>query len=108
MRLSLGQNLQQVQKQILAPRMIQSMEILQLPIMALLERIEQEMEENPVLEISEESPDGQSDEGEREDQPPPDAARGRRTEGCPRSADDSSCRAPASPCGSRSGEAARG
>jgi len=53
MRLSLGQNLQLQQKQILAPRMIQSMEILQLPIMALQERIEQEMEENPVLEIQE-------------------------------------------------------
>ena len=30
--------------------MIQSMEILQLPIMALQERIEQEMEDNPVLD----------------------------------------------------------
>ena len=48
MRLSLGQEMQLVQKQVLAPRMIQSMEILQLPIMALQERIEQEMEENPV------------------------------------------------------------
>jgi RNA polymerase sigma-54 factor len=33
--------------------MIQSMEILQLPILALQERIEQEMEENPILEILE-------------------------------------------------------
>ena len=39
------------QKMILAPRMIQSMEILQLPIMALQERIEQELQENPVLEL---------------------------------------------------------
>src|SRR5207248_2765297 len=38
------------QKMILAPRMIQSMEILQLPIMALQERIQQELQENPVLE----------------------------------------------------------
>jgi RNA polymerase sigma-54 factor len=38
------------QKQVLAPRMIQSMEILQLPIIALQERIEQEMEDNPVLD----------------------------------------------------------
>ena len=51
MRLSLGQDLRMVQKQVLAPRMIQSMEILQLPILALQERIEQEMEENPVLEL---------------------------------------------------------
>ncbi len=42
-----------VQKQMLAPRMIQSMEILQLPILALQERIEQEMEENPILELQE-------------------------------------------------------
>jgi RNA polymerase sigma-54 factor len=38
------------QRMKLAPRMIQSMEILQLPLMALEERIEQEMEANPVLE----------------------------------------------------------
>ena len=42
--------MQMAQKQVLAPRMIQSMEILQLPIMALQERIEQEMEDNPVLD----------------------------------------------------------
>jgi RNA polymerase sigma-54 factor len=34
----------------MAPRMIQSMEILQLPLMALQERIDQELSENPVLE----------------------------------------------------------
>lgn len=50
MRLSLGQQMQMAQKQVLAPRMIQSMEILQLPIIALQERIEQEMEDNPVLD----------------------------------------------------------
>jgi RNA polymerase sigma-54 factor len=38
---------------VLAPRMIQSMEILQLPILALQERIEQELNDNPVLEIEE-------------------------------------------------------
>jgi RNA polymerase sigma-54 factor len=57
MRLSFGQELRQVQKQILAPRMILSMEILQLPIAALEERIEQEMAENPTLEQREEDPD---------------------------------------------------
>ena len=39
-----------VQAQILAPRMIQSMEILQLSVMALEERLLQELQENPVLE----------------------------------------------------------
>ncbi len=57
MRLSFGQELRLVQKQVLAPRMIQSMEILQLPIMALQERIEQEIQENPVLDIVEEDSD---------------------------------------------------
>src|SRR5215510_12455628 len=57
MRLSFGQELRMVQKQILAPRMIQSMEILQLPIMALQERIEQEMQENETLELVETDPD---------------------------------------------------
>ena len=59
MRLSLSQTVRQIQtqKQVLAPRMIQSMEILQLPILALEERIEQEMEENPILEIREDDPD---------------------------------------------------
>lgn len=42
--------MQLAQKQVLAPRMIQSMEILQLPLMALQERIEQEMESNEMLE----------------------------------------------------------
>jgi RNA polymerase sigma-54 factor len=41
------------QKQVLAPRMIQSMEILQLPVMALEERIEQEIQNNETLEIEE-------------------------------------------------------
>jgi RNA polymerase sigma-54 factor len=35
----------------IAPKMIQSMEILQLPIAALQERIQQELAENPVLEL---------------------------------------------------------
>ena len=60
MRLSLGQQMQLAQKQVLAPRMIQSMEILQLPLMALQERIEQEMEDNPCLdqvEVDENEPE---------------------------------------------------
>lgn len=35
----------------IAPKMIQSMEILQLPVTALLEKIQQELGENPVLEL---------------------------------------------------------
>lgn len=73
MRLSFGQELRLVQKQILAPRMIQSMEILQLPILALQERIEQEMQENPILELCEEDPDLPAEETERESPDAPTA-----------------------------------
>ena len=73
MRLSLGQDLRLVQKQVLAPRMIQSMEILQLPILALEERIEQEMEENPVLELVEEEPELAAEGAEAEEHEAPDA-----------------------------------
>ena len=52
MRLSLGLEARQVQVQKLAPRMIQSMEILQLPMLALQERIDQELSENPLLELA--------------------------------------------------------
>ncbi|WP_449314224.1 RNA polymerase factor sigma-54 [Roseiconus nitratireducens] len=48
--MSMGLQARQMQVQKLAPRMIQSMEILQLPMLALQERIEQEMNENPLLE----------------------------------------------------------
>ncbi len=56
MRLSFGMETRQIQTQKLAPKMIQSMEILQLPILALQERIEQEMNENPMLETLEMDP----------------------------------------------------
>lgn len=56
MRLGFGLHQTQVQKQALAPRMIQSMEILQLPILALQERIDQEVSENPILEVQEVDP----------------------------------------------------
>src|SRR5258708_3192699 len=50
MHLNMSTRMTQSQQMVLAPRMIQSMEILQLPIMALQERIQQELQENPVLE----------------------------------------------------------
>jgi RNA polymerase sigma-54 factor len=53
MRMSFGQEMRMAQKQVLAPRMIQSMEILQLPVMALEERIEQEIQNNETLEVDE-------------------------------------------------------
>ncbi len=50
MQLSLGMQQTLSLQMRLSPRMIQSMEILQLPIMALQERIEQELSENVTLE----------------------------------------------------------
>src|SRR5208282_4674028 len=53
MQLTQSSSMRQEMRQLLTPRMIQSMEILQLPLMALEERIEQELENNPVLELRE-------------------------------------------------------
>ncbi|MBN2182297.1 MAG: RNA polymerase factor sigma-54 [Sedimentisphaerales bacterium] len=53
MRLEMTNQMRMEQRMKLAPHMIQSMEILQLPILALQERIEQELNNNPVLEIAE-------------------------------------------------------
>src|SRR5205085_9125945 len=53
MQLSQQASMRMEQRQLLTPRMIQSMEILQLPLMALEERIEQELQNNPVLELRE-------------------------------------------------------
>ena len=51
------------QRQVLTPRMIQSMEILQLPLGALEERIDQEMQQNPVLEMRTRDPDARREAG---------------------------------------------
>jgi RNA polymerase sigma-54 factor len=53
MKLEMRTQMRLEQQMKLAPHMIQSMEILQLPILALQERIEQELNSNPVLEIEE-------------------------------------------------------
>ncbi len=57
MRLDASQHMRMEQRMKLAPRMIQSMEILQLPMMALEERIDQELSANPVLEREDSSVD---------------------------------------------------
>jgi RNA polymerase sigma-54 factor len=84
MRLSLGLETRQTQQlvQKLAPRMIQSMEILQLPTMALLEKIDQALNENPALELEEFEPELAEDgppEAEAADQESPDSPTGRGT-----------------------------
>jgi RNA polymerase sigma-54 factor len=71
MKLEMRGQMRLEQKMKLAPHMIQSMEILQLPILALQERIEQELNSNPVLET--EQPENPEDnESPVEDQPQED------------------------------------
>ena len=66
MRLDTSQHQRMDMRLRMAPRMIQSMEILQLPLMALQERIDQELIENPILvDLRESATTGES-EGEPE------------------------------------------
>ena len=67
MHLNFSQQMKMSQQMKLAPRMIQSMEILQLPLMALDERIEQEISENPCLERLASDPDAPEAEHNREE-----------------------------------------
>ena len=53
MRFETSQSMKLGQSMKLAPRMIQSMEILQMPLAELEERLEQELESNPTLELNE-------------------------------------------------------
>ncbi len=59
MKMEMGFGLRQEQQMRLAPQIIQSIEILQLPLLALEERMQEELIENPVLEMVEkqEEPD---------------------------------------------------
>src|SRR5215213_3122251 len=61
MRLDTSQQMRTDMRLRMAPRMIQSMEILQLPLMALQERIDQELSENPVLVDLREAPAPEAD-----------------------------------------------
>ncbi|HYE03549.1 MAG TPA: RNA polymerase factor sigma-54 [Phycisphaerales bacterium] len=58
MRFDATQQMRLGQHMKLAPRMIQSMEILQMPVMELEERIGQELESNVALEVNEDEPEG--------------------------------------------------
>src|ERR1700748_220784 len=72
MRLDTSQQMRTDMRLRMAPRMIQSMEILQLPLMALQERIDQELSENPVLVDLRESSAPES-ESEADEAPAPAA-----------------------------------
>jgi len=66
MKLEMRGDMRMEQRMMLAPRMIQSMEILQLPILALQERIEQELNSNPVLETVESANSDEQDTTEQQ------------------------------------------
>ncbi|TVQ32365.1 MAG: RNA polymerase sigma-54 factor [Phycisphaeraceae bacterium] len=68
MRFDTSQQMKLGQQMKLAPRMIQSMEILQLPMLALQERIEQELESNITLETADPGEDGQPVETDNRDE----------------------------------------
>ena len=65
--MQMSQSMRMEQRQLLTPRMIQSMEILQMPLLALEERIDQELQANPTLEVK---PDRAADADEGYDTPP--------------------------------------
>ena len=56
MNFEMGQHLSAGQQLKLAPRIIQTMEIMQLPLPALEEKIEQELESNIALELADNDP----------------------------------------------------
>jgi RNA polymerase sigma-54 factor len=66
MKLEMRGQMRLEQRMVLAPRMIQSMEILQLPILALQERIDQELNNNPVLEVEEPASIEEGEAGEQQ------------------------------------------
>jgi RNA polymerase sigma-54 factor len=70
MRFETSQSMKMGQQMRMAPRMIQSMEILQMPLAELEERLEQELESNPTLELQEgdpQQPKSEAEQGTRED-----------------------------------------
>ena len=69
LRLGLQQTARMEQRLIQSPQMIQAMQILQLPTLDLQERIEQELMENPFLELIEGEKDSDSAEGKAEAEP---------------------------------------
>jgi RNA polymerase sigma-54 factor len=66
MRIGLSQSARMEQRLMQSPQMIQAMQILQLSSLDLAERIEQELTENPFLELKE----GESEEGEKPEEGP--------------------------------------
>ncbi|MCL2510712.1 MAG: RNA polymerase factor sigma-54 [Bacteroidales bacterium] len=60
----LNQSLQQQMRQKLSPQQIMLMKLMQVPVMLLEQRIKEEIENNPALDISDENSDSQEDKNE--------------------------------------------
>jgi len=74
MRFDTSQHMKLGQQMKLSPRMIQSMEILQMPLAELYERLEQELESNPTMEITEVAGEGGVEVGGESDRAVSDGA----------------------------------
>ena len=72
MRMSMTGQMRMEQRMKLAPRMIQSMEVLQLPLLALQEKIEAELNSNPVLEMAEEHAENPAEQEAQTEELPPE------------------------------------
>jgi RNA polymerase sigma-54 factor len=66
MKMAMTSQMRMDQRMKLAPRMIQSMEVLQLPLLALQEKIEAELNSNPVLETAQDPPEETTPESDEE------------------------------------------
>ena len=75
MRIEAGLQLRQEMRMKLAPQIIQSIEILQLPLMELRQRIDQELQENPLLEQSEIQEQAEDQHSEPPDTPATDVSK---------------------------------
>src|ERR1700675_3095859 len=71
-KMALSQSLQQKLLQKLSPQQIQLMKLLQVPTANLEERIKEEMEENPALELDDEKHDENADDTKDEFEEPVD------------------------------------
>src|SRR5258708_1191057 len=72
MQIQMGQYHPHNHIQLLAPSMIQSMEILQLPLMLLMDRLQLELQSNPVLELRDPAEDGTETEFKGTESLPPE------------------------------------
>lgn len=72
MRMDLSQSMRTEMRMKMAPRMIQSMEILQMPLLALQERIDQELNDNPLLLDMHEAEPGEAEVYKTDGSPEPE------------------------------------